>query len=375
MGLSRYLAKLGGLVGSDGRVLAAGLAPDAQFPGFKNRFINSALTVDQRVTASGLIIPNQSWTYGLDRWGCYSHVASKYSVARSTDVPVGELIPYSMLFTSLSAYTPAVGEFCGFKQGIEGFNVADFAWGTAAAQPATLSFWAKSSIAGAFGGSVYNHDASRSYAYGYTISSPNTWEKKFINVPGDTSGTWLKDNGAGILVDWVLGAGGTFNNASSSSWANGWNHLSSNTNLLATNGATLRIAGAQFEPGLTPTRFDLRSHGSELALCHRYYYRMKAATNYANFGIGRAYSTSGAGINIELPVPMRAVPTGGTGNWADFNSSGTSTTVTGIDPVNQYDANFRRITINVTSTFVNGQVVALNANNTTAAEFFWSAEI
>lgn len=360
MGLSRYLAKLGGLVGSDGRVLAAGLAPDAQFPGFKNRFINSALTVDQRVTASGLIIPNQNWTYGLDRWGCYSHVASKYSVARSTDVPVGELIPYSMLFTSLSAYTPAVGEFCGFKQGIEGFNVADFAWGTAAAQPATLSFWAKSSIAGAFGGSVYNHDATRSYAYGYTVSSPNTWEKKFINVPGDTSGTWLKDNGAGILVDWVLGAGGTYNNVSSSSWANGWNHLTSNTNLLATNGATLRIAGAQFEPGLTPTRFDLRSHGSELALSQRYF-EVVYVPNSGSGPTGQALSSTQALFPIKFQVTKRSSPTfTQSGAWIALTATGASAGGT----MNFVSASTDSARVDMTSTsgLVAGNTTTLFAN-------------
>jgi hypothetical protein len=41
-----------------------------------------------------------------------------------------------------------------FQQKIEGFNVADLAWGSANAKTVTLSFWVRSSVTGTFGGSI-----------------------------------------------------------------------------------------------------------------------------------------------------------------------------------------------------------------------------
>lgn len=308
MSLSRQLTKLAAFLNSNGLMSSLGLQPDAQFVGFKNRFMNSSLLFDQRAAAAGITIPSSAWTYCLDRWACYSHVAGKFSVARSADVPSDQRIPFSLLFTSLSAYTPAVGEYCGFKQGIEGLNVADLAWGTSAAKPATLSFWVKSSVAGNFGGCFYNSDANRSYPYGYTVNAVNTWEKKSITVAGDTTGNWDKTTNAGILVDWVLGAGSTHNNSASSAWGSGWNHLSSNTNLLATNGATLRVAGMQFEPGTVATAFDVREIGAEWDMVRRYFVAESDGAAYRAILSGTTYPKDYY-MPMVLPVAMRAAPT------------------------------------------------------------------
>jgi hypothetical protein len=69
----------------------------------------------------------------------------------------------------------------------------------------------RSSLTGAFGGSLRNGTADRSYPFSYTINAANTWEQKSVTIAGDTSGTWSTDNGVGILVGFSLGTGSTFN--------------------------------------------------------------------------------------------------------------------------------------------------------------------
>jgi hypothetical protein len=315
-------AEINGIVGAGGWAM-------------RNRLINGDMRIDQR-NAGGSITPSNSWIYGVDRWAFFSHVSNKYSVVKSSDAPAG--FPSSILITSLSAYTPAANEFCGFKQAIEGYNVADLDFGLATAKTVTLSFWVKSSVTGSFGVTFYNAGGARSFPASYTINAANTWEKKVITIAGDTAGTWLKDNGEGLVIDWVLGAGSGFNNTSTSAWANGWNHLSSNANLLATNGATLRISGVQFEAGSYATPFDFRPIGTELALCQRYYEKSfddgvapaDGATGDRRMGPGGVYNgTNWDGPNISFKVNKRAAPTvtfyrpsfaTGVGTWALYEN-------------------------------------------------------
>ena len=63
-----------------------------------------------------------------------------------------------------------------FKGVIEGFNIADFAWGTANAATVTLSFWVKASIAGTYSAFAINSSEDRSYVATFTVSATNTWE-------------------------------------------------------------------------------------------------------------------------------------------------------------------------------------------------------
>ena len=239
--------------------------------GFKNRIINGAMIIDQR-NAGASTTPTVSATYNLDRWQVGITVASKFSVqqnAGSVTPPTG----YSKYLgcTSLSAYSVLTGDSLRIQQPIEGQNMVDFAWGTASASTVTLSFWVRSSLTGTFGGSITNSNGTRSYPYTYTVSSANTWEQKSVTIAGDTTGTWLTDNGVGAIVAFSLGAGATYS-GTAGAWASGF-YLSATgaTSVVGTNGATFYITGVQLEKGSTATSFDYRPYGTELSLCQRYY--------------------------------------------------------------------------------------------------------
>jgi hypothetical protein len=236
--------------------------------GFRNRIINGDMRIDQR--NAGASVTSNGATYTLDRWQAYSDVGSKYTVQRSTDAPAG--FTNSLLATSSSAYTVGTNEVYGLFQYIEGFNTADLSFGTSGASTVTLSFWVKSSLTGTFGGSLVNNGFTRAYPFTYTISSANTWEQKTLTVAGDTTGTWLTNNGIGIGV--ILGLGcGSGRSAAAGSWT-GTNLVFSATgatSVVGTNGATFYITGVQLEAGSVATPFERRPYGTELALCQRYF--------------------------------------------------------------------------------------------------------
>ena len=121
-----------------------------------NRIINGDMRIDQRNNGASGTANNG---YTVDRWQYAGAQASKGAWQRITaSGPLTAAIGFQnyLLFTSSSAYASAAGDAFTFHQRIEADMVTDFAFGTASAQPITLSFWAVSSLAGTFGGSIKN---------------------------------------------------------------------------------------------------------------------------------------------------------------------------------------------------------------------------
>jgi len=271
---------------------------------FRNRIINGAMVIDQR-NAGASITPTNG-QFSVDRWESTLTQASKYSVqqnAGSVTPPTG--FANYLGSTSLSAYSVVSGDLFGFRQSIEGFNVADLGWGSASAKTVTISAWVRSSLTGTFGGSILNSAQNRSYPFSYTISSANTWTQISVTIAGDTSGTWLTTNGVGIYVFFGLGAGSTYS-GTAGAWAGATYYSATGaTSVVGTNGATFYITGVQLEVGSTATSFDTRSYGTELALAQRY-------CQWLPFNMA-GYQAAGASIIQAVPykVTMRTVPTFG----------------------------------------------------------------
>ena len=269
--------------------------------GFRNRIINGGMVIDQRNAGANITAVNGDYT--LDRWRAISGAASKFSIGRNA----GAVTPPSgfsnyLGVTSLSAYTVGAGENFALRQSVEGFNFADMAWGTAGAQAATLSFWVRSSLTGTFGLTLRNSAQSRTFPATYTISAANTWEFETITIPGDTTGTWLVDNGIGVELQFNLGAGSSVSGGTVGAWnAGSFQAPSGTVSVVGTNGATFYITGVQLEKATTASSFDFRSYGTELGLCQRYY-QVGQVISYVSSTLSFTYGSS------PFPVAMRAAP-------------------------------------------------------------------
>jgi len=287
--------------------------------GFVNRIINGGMTIDQRNNGASVTSATTN-TFTLDRWVCGLTQASKFSVQQNAGAvtPPTGFKNYAGI-TSTSSYAVTSSDVFFFEQRVEGFNVADLGFGTAAASTVTVSFMVRSSLTGTFGGCLRNGANTRSYPFTFTIVAANTWEQKTITVAGDTSGTWLSDNGSGLKLTFGLGSGATYA-GTAGAWATAEYYSATGaTSVVGTSGATFYITGVQLEKGSTATPFEFRSIGTEFALCQRYYEVFGIAP--ASLYVESNASAGGFALvgNWSFGVEKRANPT--------MTSSGTFTTL------------------------------------------------
>jgi hypothetical protein len=272
---------------------------DARTPG-ENRIINGDMRIDQRNNGALVTVGG----YCADRWVWNASQTGKGGTQRVTSNNPG--FPYQLQIVSTTAYTLVAADYFGISQMIEADMVSDFAWGTANAQPVTLSFWAYASIIGTYSGSIQNGAASRSFPFTYSITTANTWTRIIIPIFGDPNGTWtLSGNGAGVYVFFSSGMGSTRITATLNAWQSG-NFLSGPgaVNLMGTNGAAMGFTGVKLEIGSIASRFVRKSTAEALADCQRYYQILQSTlvTGYQTAG-GQIY-TGGT-----FQTAMRANPT------------------------------------------------------------------
>jgi len=295
---------------------------------FRNRIINGAMVISQRVAVATPVTVNSSLDfYACDRFSATGQgTDGVFTIQQSTTAPSGFSNSILATVTTADSSVGATQYYIPVRQKIEGFNVADLGWGTASAATVTLSFWVRCSVTGTFGGSITNSAQNRSYPFSYTINSANTFEQKTITIVGDTTGSWVTNNGNGMDIFWSIGMGSTYS-GTAGAWA-GTAYFSSTgaTNLISTNGATFYITGVQLEKGSTATSFDYRPYGTELQLCQRYLPAFNRQSNDI-FGVGQSTSATTGLFFIPFQVTPRVVPTGVTTSTAsDFyvvNTAGT----------------------------------------------------
>jgi hypothetical protein len=290
-----------GLTFNDGTVQnTVGYSP------WRNRIINGDMRIDQRNNGASVTITNTgAVTYTLDRWAAFGSNASRFSVQQNAGAvtPPAGFANY-LGVTSLSAYTVGAAENFTLTQNIEGFNTADLGWGTASAQTVTLSFWVRSSLTGTFGGAFINSAVNRSYPFTYAISAANTWEQKTVVIAGDTSGTWVTNNGVGIRCVFGLGVGSS-GSGTPGAWAGSlFQSATGATSVVGTNGATFYITGVQLEAGTTATPFERVEFGESLRRCQRYCIAQTGAQLLPARGTG----TTSVQAGFTTPVAMRAAP-------------------------------------------------------------------
>ena len=164
--------------------------------------------------------------------------------------------------------------------------ISDFCWGTASAQPVTLSFWAWSSLTGTLGGSLRNYAATRTYPFSYSLPA-STWTKIVITIPGDTAGTWVMNGNAGGERSFLsMGVGSTFAGQRTHGRRRiTWLRQARLASLEPTPRQFL-VTGVKLEIGSVATPYNRQSLTKSMADCQRYYYQGPY--------LGSGYDTAGA---------------------------------------------------------------------------------
>jgi hypothetical protein len=357
----------------------------AQYNGFKNRIINGAMVIDQRNNGAAVSF-NNTLTYMLDRWVCDSRGAAGNGVIsfqRSSTAPTGFINSLSATLTTPRT-SPAAGDVFAIYQKIEGYNIADFAWGTASAATITISFQVRSSITGTYSGAVSNSAQSRSYPFSFTINAANTFETKSVTIPGDTSGTWLTDNGVGLWLYFNLGCGSTYL-GTANTWASAaYLGVTGSTNwATGATSSTFYVTGVQLEKGVTATAFDYLDYGRSLIQCQRYFETWEnigVVGGYTPAALGAAQSTSQSNHTYFFKVNKRVSPTFSYSALADltvlYNGGVSISTLTALGQLYP-NTNCSQLQATVSGTpFVAYQFSYVAAkNNTTTAKLSWDAEL
>jgi hypothetical protein len=338
------------------------------------------MRIDQRNAGAAVTINSTTNTFTLDRWAAAGQITDGvFTVDQVTDVPTGQGFTNSAKITVTTADASiGAGQIYVISQFIEGFNTSDLQWGTASAKTITLSFWVRSSVTGTFSGALNNSDNSRSYVFTYVINSANTYEYKTVTISGDTTGTWLTDNGRGVVVRFSLGVGST-NSGTAGSWSGSTLYAATGAvNLISTLNATWFVTGVQLEVGSVATPFERRPYGTELQLCQRYYYKAAITGAGSCFGSGFAYSTTSAQVFVPFPVPLRIRPTAlsQSGTAGDYRvlRQGTNVTCSAVPTFDEGDTFGANVAFPVSSGLTAGEGVMGRSVNTSAF-LAWSAEL
>jgi len=294
-----------------------GVASPPNSMGFRNRIINGEMRIDQRGLAGGANVTTANY-YGLDRWTVSRNGgAAVIGYGHGTGLATSSAAGFTdYLSTAVNtAASPAASDFSFIRQWVEGLNVADLAWGTSAASSITISFYVSASITGTYAASVRNSAGNRSYVSTFSIAVANSWQYVTLTIPGDTSGTWLKNNEQGLALTFDLGSGSNSNTTAGAWQAGAFSRTSGCVTPVATSGATFYITGVQLEAGTVASPFERRDYGRELMMCQRYYqttYNGVVAGTVSTSGNLARYldgTTAYASHSGQFPVAMRATPT------------------------------------------------------------------
>jgi hypothetical protein len=292
-----------------------------------NRIINGDMRIDQRNGgATGTAVSG----YMIDRWKSSFSQTGKLTYGRNLNSiggPAG--FPYYLGFQSSSAYTPVGNDNFSIFQGLEADTIGDFGWGVAGGTPVTLSFWARSSLTGQFGGAFLNLTGTSFYPFAYSLPTANTWTKISLTVPGDVLDVWTMTGTAfSMMLSFDLGA------ANFRHPANAWTTSPSygatgSVNVVGTNGATFYVTGVKLEIGSVATPFNRQSLAKSMADCQRYY---QSITQCMMAGYSAALPVL-ASHSYLLPVQMRATPTVGLGVPVYSNASTLAVNAVSLDQV------------------------------------------
>ena len=349
---------------------------NSQIGGRRNIVLNPKMAIAQRGTS---FTSKTSDHYIVDRFTMFVNGAmGTWTTSQSSTVPTGEGFAKSIKLDCTTAdASPASSDILSVQQRFEGQDLQQLKKGTSNAEKLTVSFYVRSNKTGTYIAELEDRDNTRYVSQSYTISSADTWEKKTVTFPADTSGALDNDNAESLRLNFWLGGG---SNYTSGTLGTTWHTTSANravgqVNLADSTDNEWYITGVQLEVGSQATPFEHRSFGEELALCQRYCYRLGGAT-YTRIGAGFNPTSTNNNCVLHTPTAMRAnLPSvttsslSGTSTFKIYHGSASLATVSAI-AVESTGSDVDSCVILISSTtsgVTAGSAGLLVTNNNTAA--------
>lgn len=275
---------------ASGAVTPTQLNTQAQYTGYKNRFINACMRVAQRATSAtvtaGTTVPTSSTGYPcVDRWFVYSTGAN----VTAAQVAGSNATQNRLQITGAASVTAV-----GVGQRIEVSNSydlnnqtvtlsVDMANSVLTTVTWTASYATTANTFGTIGTPTKTQIATGTFTVNSTVANYSTQ----ITIPSAAT--------TGIEILFTVGA------QTSGTWT---------------------IGNPQLELGAVATSFDARPIGTELALCQRYF-QINGGTSGFPFVQGAVNAANDTRASFPFPVSMRATPTTTiAGTWASTNING-----------------------------------------------------
>ena len=314
--------------------------------------INGDMSVAQRSTSVTGVGDGDTGYHTLDRWrfsegGDNSTV---FTMSQDTNVPTGQGFAKSLKMDVTTADgSPGSSDSMFLQQRFEGQNLQLLKKGTSSAEKITVAFWVSSSKTGTYILELQDSDNTRNCSQSYTISSADTWEKKVVVFPADTTGAIDNDNANSFEVNWWLLAGTDFTSgtlATSFASRTNANRAVGQVNVGDNTSNNFYMTGCQMEIGEFDTNtipdFPFESFENNLLKCQRYFETFPSNDGDGVIGFGYGSGSDTARTMFPFKVTKRAAPT-----MSDSLSSS-----------RQYRINF-----------INGSGTASNQNSTSTPSF------
>lgn len=241
--------------------------------GYRNRHLNPAFQINQDRTPASDPVDITSAGYIMDGVMVGSLGSGVLRGTQAVKPSPGGSPSRARLVVQTADASFAATDYYGIEFLIEGIDVADLQFGTANAK----SFVWRGVVClpqGTYGLSFTNH-INRSYVTKISISAAEANKDKLVSVvvPGDTSGTWLKDSsGIGLRVRITFGFGSNFLTATEGAWVTGnFVGTSAQTNAVATVGNTFEVADIGLYAGTQLPEWQMPGYDDDFRDCQRYF--------------------------------------------------------------------------------------------------------
>ena len=266
----------------------------------RNLIINGAMQVAQRGDTASVT----DGYGGCDRFKFNRSGAAVVTLKQDTGNTTQGFAKAQRIDVTTADSSLAASDYALLSYRFEGQDLQQLKKGTANAQQVTLSFYIKSPKTGTHIVELVDQSNSgRHVNKSYTVSSADTWEKKTVTFPMETSNTITNDNARRMDLNWWLAAGSTYSSGTlQTSWGadTDANRAVGQVNTMDNTSNDIYITGVQLEVGSVATDFEHRSFGQELALCQRYFQK-----GHAKFYMGNSDNHASC---VTFATPMRADP-------------------------------------------------------------------